>query len=277
MTEPDPVRRSQIDRHIQRALSEEAAVELPLARETLHESHDRWYGQLVVTVYGTLSDRQNPELALPAGAAVELLRGYVRLRSRLLLRLTERHAHSFTLDPTAALLAGDYLYTAAFSSLGSLPDSRSGDCFEILTTALETITGAFARTHTPAGSTEHDRAMFFDDIAGALGEAATVLGATLAGFDGTDRRHLEQFGRGLSTARQIGIVLDTAPTEAMVVPPTLDEAQLRKRADRRRDDADQALDALSETVDVTRLRTLSEVTESNRSQRGSATDDEALD
>jgi len=265
--DPDPVQPSQIDRHIQQVLSEEDAVELPLVRETLDESRDRWYGQLVVSVYDTLSDSQSPEPALPAGAGIELLRGYVRLRSRLLLMLTERHAHSFTLDPTAALLSGDYLYTAAFSSLDSLPDSQSGDCFELLTTTLETITAAFARTHTPAGSPEHDRAMFFDDVAGTLGEAATGLGATLAGFDGADRGHLEQFGRGLSTARQIGVVLETAPSEAMVVPPTLDEPQLRERAERRRNDATEALDALSETVDVTRLRAFAEATESRGPER----------
>jgi len=274
MTEPDTVHPSQIDRHIQRVLSDEDTVEIPLVHETLHESRDRWYGQIVVNVYETLADSQNPEPAFLAAAGIELLRGYVRLRSRLLLMLTEKHAHSFTLDPTSALLAGDYLVSAAFSSLDSLPDSRSGDCVGILTTALETITGAFARTHTPAGSAERDRGVFFDDIAGSLGEAAAVLGTTLTGFDETDRQYVEQFGRGLSTARQIEIVLDTAPSEAMVVPPTLDAAQLHRRAEQRREDVDQALTALSETVSVTRLRAFSEVTESKQNQRDSASDDE---
>lgn len=59
MTEPDPVHPSQIDRHIQRVLSDEETAELPLVHETLHESRDRWYGQIVVNVYETLSDRQN--------------------------------------------------------------------------------------------------------------------------------------------------------------------------------------------------------------------------
>jgi hypothetical protein len=50
------------------------------------------------------------------------------------------------------------------------------------------------------------------------------------------------------------------PTEAMVVPPTFDESQFREYAEQRRDDAAQALDTLSETVDVTRLQAFADVT-----------------
>jgi geranylgeranyl pyrophosphate synthase len=260
MTDTDTVHPSQIERHFQQVLSTADEANLPLVQDVLDDCPDRWYGQLVVTVYDSLSDRQDREDVLPYAAAVELLRGYVRLRSRLLVTLTDKHAHSLTLDPTVALLAGDYLYTAAFSSLRSRSDFSLGDCFEILTTVLESITEAFARTYTAAGSTDHDQAKFLDDTAGSLGEGAAALGATLAGADEPVRRYCERLGRGLSTARQINYVLDTDPTEAMVVPPTFFESQFRRYAEQRRDDAAQALDTLSETVDVTRLQAFADVT-----------------
>ena len=277
MTDSHPINESQIERHFEQVLSDADETSLPLVQDVLQESPDRWYGQLVVTVYDSLSDHRGREDVLPAATAIELLRGYVRLRSRLLVTLTDKHAHSLTLDPTAALLAGDYLCTAAFSSLRSVPGPVSGDCFEILTTVLETITEAFARIYTPAKSIEYDRTMFLDDTAGSLGEGAAALGATLAGLDEPVRQHYERFGRGLSTARQINYVLDTDPTEAMVVPPTFDESQFRRYAAQRRDDAAQALDTLSETVDVTRLRAFAETTGTSQDQRNSATNDDALE
>lgn len=260
MTDTDPVHPPKIERHFEQVLSNADKINPPLVRDVLQESPDRWYGQLVVSVYDSLSDRQDREAVLPAAAAIELLRGYVRLRSRLLVTLTDKHAHSITLDPTAALLAGDYLYTAAFSSLRSVPDPSSGDCFKILATVLETITEAFAHTYTPTESIDYDQAMFLDDTAGSLGEGATALGATLADIEKPVGQHYERLGRGLSTARQINYVLDTDPTEAMVVPPTFDASQFRMYAEQRRDDAIQALDTLSGIVDVTRLRAFAETT-----------------
>jgi hypothetical protein len=277
MTDTDPVYPSQIECYFEQILSTADGANLPLVQDILHESPDRWYGQLVVKVYDSLSDCQNREDILPAAAAIELLRGYVRLRNRLFVTLTDKHAHSLTLDPTAALLAGDYLYTAAFSSLRSGAESSSGDCFEILTTVLETITKAFARTYTAAESTNNDQAKFLDETMGSLGEGAAALGAALAGVDEPVRRHCERLGRGLSTARQINYVLDTDPTEAMVVPPTFDESQFRRYAEQRRNDAAQSLDTLSETVDVTRLQAFAEVTVTGHDQQSLGTDDDALD
>lgn len=258
-------------------LNDADEASLPLVRDVLEKPPNRWYGQLVVNVSDSLSDRQDPEIVLPAAAAVELLRGYVRLRSRLLITLADNHAHSLTLDPTSALLAGDYLYTAAFSSLDSISDSPPDDCFKILTTVLETITEAFTRTYTSAGSVDYDQVMFLDETAGSLGEGAAALGATLAGSDEPVRSHCERFGRELSTARQMHHDHDTGPNEAMLVPPKFDESQFRLDAERRRNDAVQALDTLSETVDVTRLRAFAESTVTKQDQRSSATDDNALD
>lgn len=267
MTDSDPVHPSQIDRHLERVLSDADGVELPLAREVLQESRDRWFGRLVGTVYDSLSSRGNSDLVLSAAAGIELLRGYVRLRSRQLSNLTDKQAHSLTLNPTSALLSGSDLYAAAFSSLRSVPHIRSGDAFEILATALETITEAFARTYSLPQTADYDNAVFFDETVGTLGEAAAVFGATLAGPDELHRRYLEQFGRGISTARQIGLALDSASGGAIVVPPTLNEAQLATHAERRRDEAEQALAAFPEAVDVTRLRAFVEATEFRQNQK----------
>jgi hypothetical protein len=133
-----------------------------------------------------------------------------------------------------------------------------------MTTVLETITEAFARTYTSAGSTAYDQSRFIDETAGSLGGGAAVLGATIAGLDEPDRRHVERLGRGLSTAREINHVLDTGPDAAIVVLPTLDEPELRMYAERRRDDAEQAFDALSETADLSRLRAFAEATAPRR-------------
>jgi hypothetical protein len=277
MTEADPVCPAQIDRHLESVLSDTDDAGLPLVHEVVDEPSDRWYGQLVVNAYVSVTDISDPETVLPAAAGIELLRAYVRLRSRLLVKLADNYAYSFTLDPTSALLAGDYLYTAAFSSLGSVPDTPSSDCFQILTSVLETITDAFARTYTPAGSADYDQAVFLDETAGSLGEGAAALGATLAGLDEPNRRHFERLGRRLSTARQIDRILDAPPREALVVLPEFDEAQLQTHAERRREDADQALDALSKTVDVTCLRTVVKTTEPSHDQMSSATNDNASD
>lgn len=258
MTDPAPLQSSQIDRQLENMLGDADEIRLPLVGEVLREPRDRWYGQLAVTAYASLSEGPDLETVLPAAAGVELLRGYVRLRSRLLVTLTGKWAHSLTLEPTPALLAGDYLYSAAFASLRSAPDAPSSDCFELLTTVLETITEAFARAYAPAGSADYDPTTFFDETAGSLGKGAAVLGATLAGVDDSNRQHFARLGRGLSTARQVDRVLEADPKDAMVVPPALDESHLRTHVQRRQDDVDQALDALSETVDVTGLRTFAE-------------------
>jgi hypothetical protein len=274
MSESDRIGSPEIQRQINIVLRDTDKVSLPLVHDVLQESRDRWYGQLAVIVYDSLSEHRDYEDALPAAAAIELLRESVRLRSQLLVTLTDEHPHSLTLEPAAALLAGDSLYAAGFSSLRSVPDSRSGDCFEILTTVLETITGTFARTYTPAKSVEYGEAVFLDETAGSLGEGAATLGGTLAGLDEPNHRHFERLGRELSVVRQIQLILNADPSEATVVPPTIDQGHLRALAERRQDHANQALDALSETVDVARLRAFAEAT-MGQDTVGSATDDDA--
>ena len=258
MSESDYNRSSEIQRYIRKAFRDMDKVSLPLVRNILQESGDRWYGQLVVSVYGSVSEGKEYEEVLPAAAAIELLRESVRLRSRLLVTLTDKHAHSITLEPTEAVLAGDYLYAAAFASLRSVPNSRSGDCFEILTGVLETMTESFARVHTSAKSGEYDISVFLDETAGSLGEGATNLGGTLAGLDEPNLLHVERLGRELSVVRQIRHILNADPSEATIVPPTIDQGQLHELAEKRQDHANRAIDSLSETVDVTPLRAFAE-------------------
>jgi len=277
MSESDRIGSSEIERRIKGELSDTDTAGLPLVRNILQESRDRWYGQLTVSVYDSLSEHNDYEDILPAAAAIELLRESVRLRSQLLVTLTDKHPHSLTLEPEAALLTSDYLYTAAFSSLRSVPDSRSGECFEILTVALETITETFARAYTPATSVEYDKAVFLDETAGSLGEGAAILGGTLAGLDESNHRHFERLGRELSVVRQIRLILDADPSEATIVPPTIDHGHLRALAERRQDHANRTLDTLSETVDVTRLRAFAEAMPTGQDEVGSAIDDDELD
>jgi len=260
MTDSNPNHSPRIERHLERVFRDADEVGLSLVRDVLDEPPGRWYGQLVVNTYDSLSDQQDPETIIPAAGAIELLRGYVRLRSRLFITHTDEHVHSPTMDPTPALLAGDYLYTAAFSSLGSITGTGSSDCFDTLTTVLETITEAFARIYTSAGSSDDEQTKFLDETTGSLGEAAAALGATLAGFDDPTRTHCERLGRKLSIARQIHFILDVEANEAMVIPPSFDERQFRMHAERSRNDAAQAFDTLSETADVTRLRAFADVT-----------------
>jgi len=277
MSESDRIGASEIESQIKEVLRDTDTIGLPLVRNVVQESRDRWYGQLAVSVYDSLSEHNDDGDILPAAAAIELLRESVRLRSQLLVTLSDKHPHSLTLKPTAALLAGDYLYAAAFSSLRSVPDSRSGDCFEKLTEVLETITETFARAYTPSKSIEYDKAVFLDETAGSLGEGAAILGGTLAGLDEPNHRDFERLGRELSVVRQIRLTLDADPSEATVVPPTIDQGHLRALAERRQDYAIQALDTLSETADVTRLRGFAEATTTVQGDLRSATDGDTLE
>ncbi|WP_152422593.1 polyprenyl synthetase [Natrinema pellirubrum] len=180
------------------------------------------------------------------------------------------------MDPTAALLTGYYLYTASFSSLGSISGPQSDGCFGVLTTVIETITEAFARTYTSAGSTDCEEAVFLDETAGSLGAGAAALGATLADFDDAVRPHCERLGRNLGTARQFRAIIERDSNKAMVASPTFDESQFRLHAERRRDDVDKALDTLSKTVDVTNLRAFAEATTLRLEQQTSDTNDNTL-
>ncbi|SEO99681.1 hypothetical protein SAMN04487948_11025 [Halogranum amylolyticum] len=252
-------RRKSINARLDTVLSAADEDGLPIARRTVEEPDDRWYGQLVIGAYNSSGSTTDPEMVLPAAVATELLRGYCRLRSRLLIQLTDDRPHSFTLEPTSALLAGEYLSTSAYSSLRSIDHPALSDCFEVLSSVAETITEAFTLIKMQPTPPTSDQCAFFDMTAGSIGAAATVLGAILADVDGTRRDDLATVGCGFSTERQIRHALDPESKWAKVAPPAFDEQELRTHAKRRRDEARQALEELATTANVGYLRTFTDV------------------
>jgi geranylgeranyl pyrophosphate synthase len=260
MTESNIVSKSKIDTQLERVLTHTKGDGLDLAREVIDEPDDRWYGKLVINSYVSLTGTPGGggDNVLSAAAAIELLRGYVRLRSQLLIQHTDERVHSLTLDHSSALLAGDYLHTAAFTALSSNLHPTLENCIEILADVSETITETFALSYASAASSEPDPRLILDGTAGSIGKSAALLGATMANIESTHRKDVASVGRGFSTTRQIRRLFDAEPPKAMIVPLALDEVPLQEHAERRRSEAEQALKALSGAADVATLRTLAE-------------------
>ncbi|MFC6825783.1 polyprenyl synthetase [Halopelagius fulvigenes] len=232
-----------------------------LVRRTLEELDDRWYGKFVVGVYGSLADAPDIEAVIPAATAIELLRGYCRLRSELLVQVTDERAHSLSHDESTALLAGDYLYTSAYSLLDSLGYPALGACSEILTDVLMDVTAAFVTGYRQQSPSKLDSTAFFDATTGTIGEGAALLGATLARAEENKYESIARVGRGYSTSRQIRRILGADPGLFKVVPRLIDESKLQTHADFWRENAEVALCDLSTTTDVTPLRLLVEANE----------------
>jgi len=249
---PSVVPRSAIEARLESALRGADSDGLALARETVEAAEDRWYGQLVAGSSRSLTNRPNTDRVVSAAAAVELIRGYCRLRSELLVQLTDRHPHAFTRDEVAALLAGDYLSTGAYSAL----EGADCDCFETATDALEAVSGAFAATYAEATEPPPDRVAFVERTAGRLGEAAGVLGAQLADADERQVDALARAGRCFAAARAVRRARDREPGSAMVAVPELRTEGLDERATRRREEGHRALAALPSSADASPLRRL---------------------
>lgn len=251
---------TKIDNHLETVLEAADSGCLAAARATMETYDDRWYGQLLTVSYDSVAQRRattpDTESIMPAATAIELLYGYCRLRGELLVQVNDEIAHSLSQDPTAALLAGDYLYTSAYSTLVGVDDTHLGECFEILTTISETIIETFSTTSTGPSSSASDLSAFFDTTAGSIGEGAAILGATLADVDSARRDSFAKLGRGFATARQIHRSLDAETGTVNVASIVTNERQLRKHAEQRRDEARKALQKLSSTVDMTAIRTL---------------------
>ncbi|WP_226023735.1 polyprenyl synthetase [Halomicrobium salinisoli] len=247
--------RSDIDRRLETAVESADAAGLPAVDAVLSATDDRWYGRLLLRSYESTAGSPPPEAALSAGAAVELLRAYCRLRTRLLDRGDADGARVGSLAPTASLLAGDFLYAAAYSELDGVDHVRGGACFDALVDVSETVVEALA-AHYVGPTSPASELTAIDDTAGALGEGAAVVGATLAGVDGQWRDHFATLGHGLAVGREIQRTAD--PDAGGFHPvPDLDDRRLRRYAERRLAAADDALDELS-AVDVARLRPLFE-------------------
>lgn len=257
-------RRAEIDRHLETVLKSADRDCLELARATMEEWDDRWYGQLLALSYDSMADTSNTETVHLAATAIELLRGYCRLRSELLVQLNDEIAHSLTRDPTSALLASDYQHTSAYSTLGDVDHAHLRDCFEIFTNVSETIIEAFSTNYTQSSPTI-GHCSFIDDTAGILGEGAALIGATLADVDRSRREHFAILGRGFSMGRQIQLSLNSGYRIVHIVPPLPDEQQLRQYAEQHLEMSNQALQDLSSYADVDPLRAFGKDTVSESS------------
>lgn len=255
MTDPLPLDRTDIDAELERVLDGTENQGLRVAREAIEAPEDRWYGQLVGATYAAVSDSASDDSLLSCAAAIELLRGYTRIRSRLLIQLTDDHPHSLTTDPGRALLAGDYLSTSAFTALTASPYPALEDGVEILATAFESITDAFFGTYPTATSANQEQVPVLDQTMGSLGAAATRLGASVAGDTQASRSKLATAGRAVATSHGIHRLLESDPGEAVVVLPEIDEAELRAYAEtQRREAVDAHRDAAS--IDLSGLFSL---------------------
>ncbi|ELZ69328.1 hypothetical protein C457_09354 [Haloferax prahovense DSM 18310] len=227
------------------------------AREVVEESETPWYANLLADTVDTVSetdDAVDASSVRAAGSAVELLWGYYRVRGRLLVQLSDARAHSLTMDSTAALLAGDYLHAAAYSSISSVSSSHLGSCVERLNEAARGLVGTFRSAERAPVRTEAEVVSYCEDTAGRLGETASALGSMLADADEPQRRLLGRVGREASVARQLRRICESDPAATAVSPPECDESLLRERAARRRDDALDALRELPGSVDRSVLR-----------------------
>ncbi|WP_135820155.1 polyprenyl synthetase [Halostella litorea] len=256
---PDP--RAAIDRRIDAALAPDRGPGLASARAAVEGFDDRWYGRLAIRSHAAAAGADGPDpgpapdAARSAAAAVELLRGYCRVRGELLCRVEDDASPA---DVRSALLAGDVLYAAAYSSLGRLDAGSADACFEPLVAASETVVETFAASH--ARPTTADRRDLFDGTAGALGRGAAAIGAALAGADADRRDRFAALGHDLGTARGIRSALGP-DLSAVPAAPEADERALRRHAANRLAEATRACRDLPPAVDTVHLRPAFEAVE----------------
>ncbi|UHQ98673.1 polyprenyl synthetase family protein (plasmid) [Natrinema zhouii] len=192
--------------------------------------------------------------ALSAATAIELLRGYVRLREQLIHQLGNEVTDSLQWEVTPALLASDYLYTSAYSTLGSLTDDHIAECLEEFTAVSKSIIETLGRNYIQSTPSPTKYCSFIDDTAGALGRGAAVIGATLADVDEPHRDHFATLGRGFGTIYRIQHLL-ASDGASIKTDSSLTDRRLRQHAKQRLQETDRALQQLSSTLDVTSLRT----------------------
>lgn len=253
-----------IDRQIERALESVGGTPLSLARSTMAEFDDPWYGRLLVRSHGSVARRRD-ETTRPAGAAIELLRGYCRLRTEHLAHVDDARPHSSGRDPTVALLAGDYLYSAAFSTLDETDTESREACYRVLGNASASIVRTLYDGRERTGPRSTDVRSLIDGTAGSLGRAAAVSGATLAGVEGPHRDDFATLGRSLGAARRIRIVLNSDGGPDPILPPDADERRLRRHAARQSERAADALRSLESVAALDRLRPILDGFESPQS------------
>lgn len=247
---------AEIDRRLEDTLASDSDARIPIARDAVTDCEDRWFGQLVVRSYADAADSVDPESILPAATTIELLRGYCRLRNELLAQVADDVAHSLTRDPTAALLAGDFLFSAAFTELRELEVVPTETCYEVLTDVSRSLVEAFASQYDEPMSPADRYCALIDDSIGALGSGAAVIGASAADIDPTQHDHFAAVGRSLSVSRQIRETIGRDVQSAHVDVPELDEKRLRAHARQQLSEAEQALQMLSADIEMSRIRPL---------------------
>lgn len=248
-------RRTQIDGRLERALSSADSGRLAPAWTTISERDNRWYGQLLALSHNSVATTPMRSSVLPAATAIELLRGYVRLREQLIRQLGNEVTDSLQWEVTPALLASDYLYTSAYSMLGSLTDDHIAECLEEFTAVSKSIIETLGRNYIQSTPSPTKYCSFIDDTAGALGRGAAAVGATLADIDEPHRDHFATLGRGFGTVCRIQHLL-ASDGASIKTDSSLTERRLRQHAKQRLREAEHALQQLSPTVDVSSLRTL---------------------
>ncbi|WP_167837401.1 polyprenyl synthetase family protein [Halosimplex halophilum] len=248
------VSRSAVEARLEAGLSGPDGDAPALAREAVDAADDRWYGRLVGGAYRSLADGPDPDRVVPAAAAVELLRGYCRIRRDLLVQFADRCPHSSTRDEVAALLAGDHLAAAAYSTLTAVDDPAVGDCVGPFADAFEALTGALATTFAEPVGPALDPVASIERTAGRIGECAAVLGGRLAGAGDRRLDGLTRAGRCFAAARAARAARERDGRSAAVAAPELPAERLDDYAARRRTDGYRALGDLPPTVDASPLR-----------------------
>lgn len=190
------------------------------------DREDRWYGRFLVVASGTVADESDPEAALAGATAIELLREYYRLRSELLGRGTDGVAHSPNRAPTDALLTGDYVFASAFATLDDVGRREHGEWFDALTTTSRRVIEALWRAHRHERLPPEAVLAYVDETAGALGEAAGSLAASVATAERADRQRLATLGRGLGIVRRTDRLLDADARAGLIARPALEAGQL---------------------------------------------------
>lgn len=208
------------------------------------DREDRWYGRFLVVASGAVADEFDPEAALAGATAIELLWEYYRLRSELLGRVIEGVAHSLNREPTDALLTGDYVFASAFATLDGVEGRENGEWFDALTTTSRRVIEALWRAHRRERLSPEEVCAYVDGTAGALGEAAGSLAASVAMAEPADRQRLATLGQGLGIVRRIDHLLDANERAGPVTPSALEADPLVAHRDRYLAAATDAIDAL---------------------------------
>lgn len=246
-----PAARADVDEIMESALADADVDCLAPARAAVFEAEDRWYGDLLLAVHGA-ADGDGPP-PLPAAASIELLRAYCRVRADLLVRVDEADAGDEGATP--ALLAGDYLYAAAYATLDGVRADRRRGCFDVLSDVSETVIEAFAAVRPAEVDSGEEFCSLVDRTAGALGAGAAALGATLAGADGDRRDSLAAVGRDLAAVRYLLLALGS---RAPVGEDAPDERAVRRCVERRRAAVDRSLGSLPGDLRVDSLRSFAD-------------------